>query len=330
MKYTELGNSKIKISKFALGTWPFAGGDLWGEQDDSDSIDAVNESIENGINFFDTAPGYGEGRSEEVLGKALFKKRQTNIIGTKVPANDLSPKDIRKACEMSLKRLKTDYIDLYQIHWPNHDLLIDDSVNELKKLKDEGKILTLGVSNFGIKDFTEITDLTEVVTNQLPYNGFWRAIEFEIKPLCVSKGSGVICYSPLAQGLLTGRYRKVEDVPDGVSRSRLFSKDTSKLCRHKDFGCEDLLFDCIDKLINLSNTYNLDPAVMSLCWLKKQKGVISMLVGARNKNEVILNKSSFENEISDEISTLFNEITEPIKNHIGDNPDMWNATSWYR
>ena len=246
MKYTELGNSKIKISKFALGTWPFAGGDLWGEQDDSDSIDAVNESIENGINFFDTAPGYGEGRSEEVLGKALFKKRQTNIIGTKVPANDLSPKDIRKACEMSLKRLKTDYIDLYQIHWPNHDLLIDDSVNELKKLKDEGKILTLGVSNFGIKDFTEITDLTEVVTNQLPYNGFWRAIEFEIKPLCVSKGSGVICYSPLAQGLLTGRYRKVEDVPDGVSRSRLFSKDTSKLCRHKDSGCEDLLFDCID------------------------------------------------------------------------------------
>ena len=192
MKYTQLGNRKIKISKFALGTWPFAGGDLWGEQDDSDSIDAVNESIENGINFFDTAPGYGEGRSEEVLGKALFKKRQTNIIGTKVPANDLSPKDIRKACEMSLKRLKTDYIDLYQIHWPNHDLPIDDSVNELKKLKDEGKILTLGVSNFGIKDFTEITDLTEVVTNQLPYNGFWRAIEFEIKPLCVSKRSGVI------------------------------------------------------------------------------------------------------------------------------------------
>ena len=85
-----------------------------------------------------------------------------------------------------------------------------------KELKDEGKILTLGVSNFGIKDFTEITDLTEVVTNQLPYNGFWRAIEFEIKPLCVSKGSGIICYSPLAQGLLTGRYRKVEDVPDGV------------------------------------------------------------------------------------------------------------------
>ena len=164
----------------------------------------------------------------------------------------------------------------------------------------------------------------------MPYNGFWRAIEFEIKPLCVSKRSGVICYSPLAQGLLTGRYRKVEDVPDGVSRSRLFFKDTSKLCRHKDSGCEDLLFDCIDKLINLSNTYNLDPAVMSLCWLKKQKGVISMLVGARNKKEVILNKSSFENEISDEISTLFNEITEPIKNHIGDNPDMWNATSWYR
>jgi len=330
MKYTQLGQSKIKISQFALGCWPFAGGELWGDQNDSDSIDAVNESIENGINFFDTAPGYGEGRSEEVLGKALIKKRQSNIIGTKVPPSDLSPKNIRKACEESLKRLKTDYIDLYQIHWPNHNLPIQDSVDELKKLKKEGKILTIGVSNFGKNDFSEISELTEVVTNQLPYNGFWRAIEFEIKPECISKGSGIICYSPLSQGLLTGRYKKVEDVPYGVSRSRLFSKSTSKLCRHNDEGCEDLLFDCINKIISLSNSYNINPAVMSLCWLKKQKGVISMLVGARNKKEVLLNKTSFENEISDEISGLFNEITDPIKAHIGDNPDMWNAISEYR
>ncbi len=330
MKYTQLGQSKIKISQFALGCWPFAGGELWGDQNDSDSIDAVNESIENGINFFDTAPGYGEGRSEEVLGKALIKKRQSSIIGTKVPPSDLSPKNIRKACEESLKRLKTDYIDLYQIHWPNHNLPIQDSVDELKKLKKEGKILTIGVSNFGKNDFSEISELTEVVTNQLPYNGFWRAIEFEIKPECISKGSGIICYSPLSQGLLTGRYKKVEDVPYGVSRSRLFSKSTSKLCRHNDEGCEDLLFDCINKIISLSNSYNINPAVMSLCWLKKQKGVISMLVGARNKKEVLLNKTSFENEISDEISGLFNEITDPIKAHIGDNPDMWNAISEYR
>ena len=122
-----------------------------------------------------------------------------------------------------------------------------------------------------VPHFSEISELTEVVTNQLPYNGFWRAIEFEIKPVCIAKGSGIICYSPLAQGLLTGRYRKVEDVPDGVSRSRLFSKSTSKLCRHNDEGCEDLLFDCINKIIDLSSSYNIDPAVMSLCWLKKQK-----------------------------------------------------------
>ena len=330
MEYTELGQSKIKISQFALGCWPFAGGELWGKQDDSDSIDAVNESIENGINFFDTAPGYGDGRSEEVLGNALVNKRQSNVIGTKVPPSDLSPKNIRRACEDSLKRLKTDYIDLYQIHWPNHDLSILDYVNELKKLKDEGKILTIGVSNFGKNDFSEISELVEVVTNQLPYNALWRAIEFEIKPVCISKQSGIICYSPLAQGLLTGRYRKVEDVPDGVSRSRLFSKSTSKLCRHNDEGCEDLLFKCIDKIVDLSNSYDIDPAVMSLCWLKKQKGVISMLVGARNKNEVLLNKTSFEGEISDEISELFNKITNPIKAHIGDNPDMWNAISEYR
>ena len=130
MNYKTLANTDIKISEFALGCWPFAGGKEWGFQEDSDSIAAVDESINQGINFFDTAPGYGDGRSEQVLGKALKTKRLASVIATKVPPAQLKPKDLRASCENSLKNLQTDYIDLYQIHWPRTgDAKFDSGIN---------------------------------------------------------------------------------------------------------------------------------------------------------------------------------------------------------
>ena len=132
MEYTLIGKNDLKISKFALGTWPFAGGELWGNQDDNDSISAVNECYENGINFFDTAPGYGDGRSEEVLGKAIKNIRNSVIIGTKIPPADLGKNNLINSVENSLKRLNTDYIDLMQIHWPNHDIPIDETAQEIQ------------------------------------------------------------------------------------------------------------------------------------------------------------------------------------------------------
>ena len=140
-----------------------------------------------------------------------------------------------------------------------------------------------------------------VVTNQLPYNAFWRAIEDDIKPFCIENNIGIICYSTLAQGLLTGRYKNVSEVPEGVSRSRLFSRTTSSLCRHNDDGCEDELFDAIDKIINFSNEQNMQPATIATTWLKKQSGVLSLLIGARNSKEVQLNVNSFDYEIDDAI-----------------------------
>ena len=330
MEYTLIGKNDLKISKFALGTWPFAGGELWGNQEDSDSIAAVNECFENGINFFDTAPGYGEGRSEEVLGKAIKNIRNSVVIGTKIPPADLGKGDVTLSVEASLKRLETDYIDLMQIHWPNHDIPFDETAYEIESLTNSGKIKEIGVSNFGVIDMTEILEHSNIVTNQLPYNAFWRAIEHEIKPYCIEKNIGIICYSTLAQGLLTGRFNDVSEVPEGVSRSRLFSKSTSSLCRHNDTGCEDDLFEAIKNIKKFSNEINLEPATIATTWLKKQSGVLSLLIGARNKNEVQLNINAFDYDVDDSILNEYISLTNKIKNHIGKNPDMWNAVSEYR
>ena len=330
MKYQKLGKTNISVSQFALGCWPFAGGDLWGYQADSDSIDAVKTSIENGINFFDTAPGYGEGKSEEVLGKALQKNRTEVVITTKVSPNSLNKKDLIKSCEQSLRRLGTDYIDLYQIHWPNPDIRIEETIEALIKLKNMGKIRAIGVSNFGIEDFKSISSLTEIVTNQLPYNGLWRAIEENIIDECINRSTGIICYSTLAQGLLTGRYKNADSVPDGVSRSKLFSKNRSPLCRHKEKGCEKILFKVINNLIEYSKKIDISLATFSLGWLKVQPGVQSMLIGARNKNEVELNVPAFNINLPETDISFFKTITEPIKKHINGDPDMWNEVSKYR
>lgn len=337
MNYKMLGNTDTKISEFALGCWPFAGGKEWGFQEDTDSIAAVDESINQGINFFDTAPGYGDGRSEQVLGKALKTKRLANVIATKVPPAHLKPKDLRASCEKSLNNLQTDYIDLYQIHWPrtgdskfDSGINMNDSVGELNKLHEEGKIRSIGVSNFGVKDFNEVTKLTHVVSNQLPYNGVWRSIEFEIQDLCIKENSGIICYTPLAQGILTGRYKNPDEVPDGISRSRLFSKDRSPLCLHNESGCEEILFTTINKIRMLSDRHDVPMAVLSLGWLKTREGILSILVGARTADEVKINVPAFSYLPDAQLSDAFSSITEEIKNIIGKNPDLWHGKTHYR
>ena len=345
MKYNKINKTNIEVSEFALGTWPFAGGDEWGYQDDQDSINAVNESINNGINFFDTAPGYGDGRSERVLGKAIKNKRGSNVLSTKVPASELHPDNLRKSCEFSLNNLQTHYIDVYHIHWPSrkssgskillepnnkNEVDINDTVDELNKLYDEGKIRSIAVSNFGKKDFEEISSLTHVVANQLPYNGFWRAIEYEIQEICIEKKSGIICYSPLAQGLLTGRYNHPDEVPYGVSRSRLFSKDRSPMAIHKDIGCEKILFNTISKLKILSKENDISMAIMSLGWLKTRMGILSILIGCRNIEEVNLNVPAFNYNPKKELNEKISALTEDIKIYVGKNPDMWSAESAYR
>ena len=330
MNYNYLGKTNIKVSEFALGCWPFAGGSVWGTQDKSDSISTVHAALDNGINFFDTAEGYNDDyHSESILGEALVNRRDRSVIATKISPPNLLPQKIEEACNNSLKRLSTDYIDLYQIHWPNHDINMEDSINELNKLVDKGKIRTLGVCNFGVDDLNEILNLGVFSTDQLPYNLLWRPIEEEILPECKKNNIGIICYSPLAQGLLTGRYRNADEVPDGISRSRLFNKNRP-LSNHDDEGCENEVFKCINKIQEIAKTLGENSAKISLSWVRQQSNITSLLVGARNTKELEMNLSAFEYDLSTELIKELSDLTNNVKLYLGKNPDMWKSDNRMR
>ena len=330
MKYNKLGNTNIKVSEFALGCWPFAGGSVWGNQDKSDSISTVHAALDSGINFFDTAEGYDDDyHSESILGEALKKNREKAVIATKISPPNLTPGKVEEACDNSLKRLSTDYIDLYQIHWPNHSTDVEGSMTQLQNLIKKGKVRSIGVCNFGVKDLNEILKFGELTTNQLPYNLLWRAIEQEILPECKRNDIGIICYSPLAQGLLTGRYKNADEVPDGISRSRLFNHKRP-LAKHNDVGCEEELFSCIEKINNIAQELGESSALLSLSWVRYQPSVTSLLVGARNPAELNLNLSAFDYELDNKLKNQLSKMTEKIKEYLGKNPDMWNSNNRMR
>ena len=169
MKYNELGDTGVRVSEFSLGCWPFAGGKVWGRQENSDSIATVHAALDNGITTFDTAEGYNdEHHSEEVLGNALTGRRTEAVIATKISGSHLAADEVESTCEASLKRLGTDYIDLYQVHWPNHGIPIDETYRAVDALKQSGKVRAIGVCNFAIQDLQDLLSVGSIVTDQLP------------------------------------------------------------------------------------------------------------------------------------------------------------------
>ena len=177
------GKSGIEISSMGIGCWSYGGGDYWGPQAQSDVTAVANAALDAGINFFDTAEGYNNGRSEEALAVALKNRRHEAVIATKVSRPD--PATIREHCEASLQRLQTDYVDIYMIHWPHDEIAIEESMAELTRLQDDGLIRAIGVSNFGVEQLTAALETgASIAVNQLCYNLLSRAIEPELLPLC--------------------------------------------------------------------------------------------------------------------------------------------------
>ena len=322
MQYRKLGNTDIDVSVMALGCWPFAGGQYWGDQPEQASIDTVHAALAAGINFFDSAEGYEAGQSERVLGKALIGRRGQAVVATKVSGKNLRPADVEAACDRSLGNLQMDHIDLYQIHWPNHDVPLADTVGALQRLKEQGKIRAIGVSNFAVRDLSDMLALSECVTDQLPFSLLWRVIEREVQPICVRNDVGIICYSPLAQGLLTGRYSNADEVPEGLSQSRWYSSKRP-VSNHKEDGAETEVFEAIDKIRGLASEAGMAMATMALAWVKAQPGVTSFLVGARNPEELGWNLPAVEARLSADMLARLSSITEPVKTKMGNNPDMW-------
>ena len=324
MQYRKLGRTDIEVSVVAMGCWAIVGDWVWGEQDESEALRAIDAALEAGINFFDTAEAYGDGYSEQLLGRALKQRRQQVVIATKVSAKNLQRADVVAACDASLQRLGTDYIDLYQIHWPNWNIRLEETCAALEKLRDSGKIRAIGVSNFGAGDLSDAINQTRIETNQIAYSLLLRAIEYDIQPMCRDHGIGMLCYSPLAQGLLTGKFEKADDVPAGRARTRHFSHERQH-ARHGEAGCEQATFDAIQRIRDISARLDQPMSRVALAWLLHQPAVTSVVAGGRNPAQVQENAQAAALSLNADALAELDEATQPVKKALGDNPDPWQS-----
>ena len=329
MRYCKLGKTDLSVSVIAMGCWALAGDPTWGPQEAAESIAAVHAALDAGVNLFDTAEGYGGGESEAVLGRALVGRRHQAVIATKVSRTNLAAEEIRLACEGSLRRLQTDYIDLYQIHWPSRTVPLEETVGALDRLRQQGNVRAIGVCNFGVTDLSELLEIGWVEANQLPYSLLWRAVEYDIRKTCVDEGIGILCYSALAQGLLTGKFSSPNEVPEGRARLRLFSTDRLQ-ARHGEAGCEDEMFAAIERIRSICDEVHQPMANVALAWLLNQPGVTSVIAGARRPDQILQTAQAADLILSSETIGRLTEATEEVKRIIGPNPDMWQAESRFR
>jgi aryl-alcohol dehydrogenase-like predicted oxidoreductase len=329
MNYRKLGNTDISVSALSMGCWAIASDPMWGPQDEAESAATIHAALDIGVNFFDTAEGYTGGESEAVLGRSLVGRRQEAVIATKASRTNLSGDEVAQACESSLRRLQTDYIDLYQIHWPSRTVPLEETMEALERLCEQGKVRAIGICNFGVGDLSDLLEIGQVQSNHLPYSLLWRAIEYEIQQACVDENLGMLCYSPLAQGLLAGKFATPDDVPEGRARIRLFSNDRP-MARHGDSGCETEVFAALDKIRPICVELDQQMAQVALGWVLHQPGVTSVIAGARTPEQIRRNAEAADLALSPETLAQLAEATKEVKDCIGPNPDLWQSVSRFR
>jgi myo-inositol catabolism protein IolS len=329
MRYRCLGESGLPVSVVAMGCWALAGDATWGPQTEADSVATVHAALDAGVDLFDTAEGYGGGDSETMLGRALAGRRHDALIATKVSRANLSAAQVTEACEHSLRRLQTDYLDLYQIHWPSRTVPLAETLDALDRLRQEGKVRAVGVCNFGVNDLAELRAIGRPVANQLPYSLLWRAIEYEIRDKCVAEGIGILCYSGLAQGLLTNKFSSPDEVPAGRARTRLFSSERP-LVSHGEPGHEERAFAAIGRIRHICAEVGEPMANVALAWLLHQPGVASVLAGARRPGQIQETARAADLALSADILGRLGEATKDLKLAVGPNPDPWQSASRFR
>jgi myo-inositol catabolism protein IolS len=259
-----------------------------------------------------------------LIGKAFTGHlRDKVIIATKVSQGNLRPTDLRAACENSLRNLGMDTIDVYYIHWPNWDIPIADTLGEMQRLKDEGKIRFVGCSNFGPRDLTELLAIDHVEINQLAYNLLFRAIEYEIVPLCVEHRVSIAPYSPLQHGILTGKVATLADIPDERARTRHFAATHRTMVRHGGSGAEAETAAALTAIREICDDAGLPMAQVALAWLLKQPGVATVIAGARNPAQIHANAEAAALKLPADVVSALTKATDPLKAALGSNPDMW-------
>lgn len=308
MQTRQLGHSDVNVTPIIFGAWAI-GGWLWGGANDRDALDAIRASIDNGVNAIDTAAVYGFGHSETLVGQAIKGRRDKVVIATKCGNRwdsdegsdvwldkDLSGKDvtIRRnsrpdsivwECEQSLKRLGIDMIDLYQIHRPDVDTPVEDSMRALEKLRQQGKIRAIGVSNFPLDWLARAAAAAPLASNQPSYSVIQRDIEREVLPFCREKSIATICYSPLERGLLAGAVPPDRKFPDTDHRSR-----------HRLFTIENRrrIADALQKIKPIADVHGASLAQTVIQWTINQPGITAALVGARNAKQAEHNAQAMD------------------------------------
>lgn len=324
MEYRKLGDSDLAVSVMSFGAWQLGDKRFWGDTDTDEAERAVHAALDAGVTLFDTAEMYGDGQSERVLGNALGKRRGDILLASKVWPEHCAPAALRKACEESLQRLGTDYLDLYQIHWPIRNVPVEEVCGEMMRLRDEGKIRAIGVSNFGPQDLGEWCENADCISDQVAYNLGFRAVEFDIVPACRKQNIGVLAYMPLMQGLLAGVWENADDIPMMRRRTRQFSSEREGT-RHTGSGCETELFDMLAGLRRVADGLDATMADVAIAWLIAQPGLTSAIVGARHPDQLQRNLRGASLVLPEDVLAELDRISTPVKSHLGANADLWNS-----
>lgn len=292
MELKQLGKTNYKITPVGFGAWAIGGAGWvfgWGKQDDEDSKKAIYKAIDLGINWIDTAAVYGLGHAEEVIGKALVGMKVKPYVFTKCELvwdenrnvyGSLKKDSIKRECEASLRRLKIEAIDLYQIHWPDPDTDIEEGWEAINELMSEGKVRYAGVSNFNVQQMKRCETLGHIYTLQPPYSMLRRAIEKETLPYCRQNETGVIIYSPMQSGLLTGKMTKERMASMADDDWRRSNKEFTEPRLSKNL-------ELVEKLKSIGNQYGVTAGVVAIAWTLYNSGVTAAIAGARNESQVM-------------------------------------------
>jgi aryl-alcohol dehydrogenase-like predicted oxidoreductase len=286
----KLGNSDLELTPVGVGAWAMGGGNWafsWGPQDDNESIEAIHAALDAGVNWIDTAAVYGLGHSEEVVARAVAGRSTRPYIFTKCERNwndkreivkSLKAASIRQECEDSLRRLRVDVIDLYQIHWPEPDEDVEEGWATLAKLKDEGKVRWIGVSNFNVAQMERCRKIAPITSLQPPYSAISPEIEREILPYCQVHGIGVISYSPMKSGLLTGKMtrERIANLPADDFRRRAVAFQEPHLSRNLELA---------EVMRRIGERHGRSPGEVAIAWVLRNPGVTAAIVGMRSADQ---------------------------------------------
>lgn len=291
MKTRRLGQTDLNLTVVGLGTWAIGGSWQygWGPQEDQDSLDAIFEAMDCGINWIDTAPVYGCGHSEEVVGRALKETGRKPIVATKCgilwnrkreKVNCLDAESIFRECEASLKRLGIETIDLYQMHWPEPDEQVEEAWEAMARLIQQGKVRHIGVSNFSVPQLQRLAEIHPPASVQPPYSMLRRDIEKELIPYCRQNKIGIVAYSPMQKGLLTGKFTReyLQTLPPDDHRIRMDPNFSGSR-----FGRN---LDIIDQLKTIAAEQGITLAQLAIAWVLRNEAVTAAIAGARRKGQI--------------------------------------------